>query len=40
VLIVLLALCIEWAVYHRDALIRMRRALAARFGRTPAGGNT
>ena len=27
VVIVLLALCIEWAVYHRDALIRLRRSV-------------
>jgi len=32
-LIVLVALCVEWAVYHRDAVTRMRRDLAARFGR-------
>jgi len=38
-LIVLIGLCIEWAVYHRDALIRMRRGLGARFGRNaPDGG--
>ena len=40
VILVLLGLCVEWAVYHRDALTRMRRALAARFGRTPADGRT
>ena len=39
-LIVLLALCVEWAVYHRDAVIRLRRSLATRFGRAPADGNT
>jgi hypothetical protein len=33
VLLVLVGLCIEWAVYHRDALIRTRRAFAERFGR-------
>jgi hypothetical protein len=39
VLLVLLGLCIEWAVYHRDALTRMRRGLGARFGRNaPDGG--
>lgn len=32
-LLVLLGLCLEWAVYHRDALIRLRRGLGARFGR-------
>jgi hypothetical protein len=35
VLIVLVALCVEWAVYQRDAIIRLRRGLAARFGRQP-----
>ncbi len=40
VIVVLLGLCVEWAVYHRDALTRMRRALAARFGPTPADGRT
>src|SRR4029077_15672029 len=30
VLIVLIALCAEWALYHRDGLIRIRRSLAAR----------
>lgn len=39
VILVLLGLCVEWAVYHRDALTRMRRGLAARFGRTPADGS-
>jgi Ca-activated chloride channel homolog len=39
VLLVLLGLCVEWAVYHRDALIRLRRGLSARFGRGPAAGN-
>ena len=39
-LIVLIALCVEWAVYHRDAVIRLRRSLGDRFGRTPADGNT
>jgi hypothetical protein len=38
-LIVLLVLCVEWAVYHRDAVIRIRRSLAARMGRTPADGS-
>ncbi len=33
VLIVLIALCVEWALYHRDGLIRIRRSLAARLGR-------
>jgi hypothetical protein len=34
---VLIGLCIEWAVYHRDALARIRRGFATRLGR--AGGN-
>ena len=33
VLIVLVVLCAEWALYHRDGLIRIRRSLAARLGR-------
>lgn len=33
VLLVLAVLCLEWAVYHRDGLIRVRRALGARLGR-------
>ena len=40
VIVVLLGLCVEWAVYHRDALTRMRRSLAARFGQAPADGST
>ena len=36
-LIVLIGLCIEWAVYHRDALARIRRGFATRLGR--AGGS-
>jgi len=39
VLLVLVGLCIEWAVYHRDALTRMRRDLGARFGRNASDGN-
>jgi hypothetical protein len=39
VLLVLAGLCVEWAVYHRDALIRIRRSLGARFGRQPSGGS-
>jgi hypothetical protein len=38
--IVLVLLCIEWAVYERDSLSRGRRALMARLGRpgaTPGG---
>jgi Ca-activated chloride channel family protein len=33
VLIVLLMLCVEWAIYHRDGLIRLRRSVASRLGR-------
>jgi hypothetical protein len=33
VLLVLVALCVEWAVYQRDALVRLRRGLTARIGR-------
>jgi hypothetical protein len=40
VLLVLIALCIEWAVYHRDALTRLRRGLDARFGRNAPDGST
>ena len=37
VLLVLLGLCVEWALYHRDAVVRIRRSLVARFGRQPGG---
>jgi Ca-activated chloride channel family protein len=37
VLAVLVGLCLEWAVYHRDVVIRGWRALAGRV-RRPAGG--
>jgi Ca-activated chloride channel homolog len=40
VLLVLLVLCVEWAVYHRDALTRMRRGVAARFRRDASDGAT
>jgi len=30
-LVVLVLLCVEWAVYERDALVRIRRSLAARW---------
>jgi hypothetical protein len=39
VLLVLVALCVEWAVYHRDTLIRLRRSLGARFGRNAPDGS-
>jgi hypothetical protein len=38
VLLVLLVLCVEWAVYHRDALIRLRRGISARFTRDAPDG--
>jgi hypothetical protein len=37
-IIVLLALCLEWAVYHRDALTRLKRGFRARFGRNVPDG--
>ena len=40
VILALLGLCVEWAVYHRDALTRMRRGLAARFGQASADGSS
>ena len=33
VLLVLIGLCAEWVLYHRDGLIRIRRSLAERMGR-------
>jgi hypothetical protein len=39
VLLVLLVLSIEWAVYHRDAVIRIRRGFGARLGRGQADGS-
>ncbi|MEA2607921.1 MAG: hypothetical protein QOJ75_164 [Chloroflexota bacterium] len=38
VLVVLLGLCIEWAIYQRDAVVRLRRGLAVRLARGPADG--
>jgi len=38
VLVVLLVLSIEWAVYHRDAVIRIRRGVATRLGRGAPDG--
>jgi hypothetical protein len=37
VLLVLTVLCIEWALYHRDGVVRIRRAVTARL-RRDAGG--
>ncbi len=39
VLLVLIALCVEWAVYHRDTLTRLRRGLGARFERDAPDGS-
>ncbi len=33
VLLILGVLCVEWALYHRDGLVRLRRAVAGRLGR-------
>jgi hypothetical protein len=38
VLLALLVLTLEWLVYERDTLARLRRGLAARLHRTPATG--
>ena len=37
-LLVLAVLLVEWAVYQRDAVIRIWRLIGARLGRRPAGG--
>jgi hypothetical protein len=37
-LLVLVVLLVEWAVYQRDALTRLWRGLGARLGRQPGGG--
>ncbi|HYH93513.1 MAG TPA: hypothetical protein VD763_10165, partial [Candidatus Saccharimonadales bacterium] len=37
VLIILLVLCVEWALYHRDALVKLRRQFSTRFGRDTSG---
>jgi hypothetical protein len=39
VLLVLVVLSLEWAVYQRDAVIRIRRALTTRLGRGRAAGS-
>jgi Ca-activated chloride channel family protein len=39
VLLVLVVLSVEWAVYHRDAVIRIRRSFATRIGRGATGGS-
>jgi hypothetical protein len=33
VLLILAVLCAEWALFHRDGVIRLRRTLGDRFGR-------
>ena len=38
VLIALLVLTLEWLVYERDTLARLRRGLAVRIGRAPHRG--
>jgi hypothetical protein len=40
VLLVLLVLSIEWAVYHRDAVIRIRRGVGSRIGRSQTDPGT
>ena len=35
VLLILAVLCVEWALFHRDGLVRARRALADRLSRGP-----
>jgi hypothetical protein len=36
VLAILAFLCVEWALYHRDGLVKLRRALGDRFSRPRA----
>jgi hypothetical protein len=38
VLIVLIGLCVEWALYHRDAVLRGWRGLTGRIRRPERGG--
>jgi Ca-activated chloride channel family protein len=38
VLLVLVGLCLEWSLYHRDALLRAWRGLASRLGRNAGSG--
>ncbi len=37
VLLALVVLCVEWALYHRDGLIRLRRSLTTRLRRDSGG---
>lgn len=39
VLVVLVGLCVEWTLYHRDAVLRVWRGLTGRVRRRPAGGS-
>lgn len=38
-LVVLVGLCVEWALYHRDVVVRGWRAMTNRVRRRPAGGS-
>jgi hypothetical protein len=38
VLVVLVGLCVEWALYHRDVVVRAWRGLTGRVRRRPASG--
>lgn len=38
VLVILVFLCVEWALYHRDGLMRVRRGIATRLGRGSVAG--
>jgi hypothetical protein len=40
VLAILAFLCLEWALYHRDGLVKLRRSLSDRFGRARPGSAT
>jgi hypothetical protein len=40
VLAVLAFLCFEWAIYHRDGLVKLRRAISDRRRRSGAGPAT
>jgi hypothetical protein len=38
-LVVLVGLCVEWALYHRDVVVRGWRGAMGRVRRRPAGGS-
>jgi hypothetical protein len=40
VLAILAFLCVEWALYHRDGLVRVRRSISDRLARARAGSMT